>query len=117
MAQGVESYHADKQVFVITRSEKPSKGNLTYYNDDLTQLVEGLKEESGKDIYCDGGAQLVKSLLEANLIDEIILSVVPVTLGDGIRLFPEGVASKNLELIGTKSYSTGMVQLHYRFKA
>lgn len=116
MAQGVESYHADKEVYVITRSEKSSEGKLTYYSGDLAQLVVGLKQESGKDIYCDGGAQLVKSLLEADLLDEIILSVVPVILGDGIRLFPEGIDSKNLELIGTKSYSTGMVQLHYRFK-
>lgn len=105
--------HADKEAYIITRSEKPSVGSTHFYNGDLTELVQNLKSKEGKNIYCDGGASLVNALLKHDLIDDIIVSVVPVLLGDGIRLFQTGIPERTLKLKSVKEYPTGMVQYHY----
>ena len=105
--------HADKEAYIITRSERPSIGSTHFYNGDLTELIQKLKSKEGKNIYCDGGAQLVNELLKLDLIDEIIVSVVPVLLGDGVKLFQTGIPERTLKLKSVKEYQTGMVQYHY----
>jgi dihydrofolate reductase len=112
--QGYEYPHSDKATYVISRQEKKNEGNLHYYNGDLKALVEKLKAEDGKDIYCDGGAQIVNMMLQEGLIDELILSVIPVLLGTGTSLFQKGHPMKELELINSQSYNSGLTQLHYR---
>ena len=114
---GYEYPHTDKEVYIITRSPKRAKGSFQYYTGDLSDLIEKLKSEEGKNIYCDGGAEIVRLMLEKNLIDDIILSVVPVLLGDGIKLFKEGFSGLSLDLIDSKSFQTGLVQLHYKCKS
>jgi len=49
-------------------------------------------------------------------MDELILSVVPVLLGNGIRLFKDGRPEQELELVSAKSFETGLVQLYYKIK-
>jgi len=105
--------HADKEAYIITRSKKPSIGTTHFYNGDLTALVNRLKNQEGKNIYCDGGAQLVNELLKLDLIDEFIVSVVPVLLGGGVKLFQTGIPERTLKLISVREYQTGMVQYHY----
>lgn len=78
--------------------------------------MEGLKSREGKNIFVDGGAQTVNRLLKAHLLDELIISFIPVLLGEGIRLFQEGIPEEKLELISSRSYSSGLVQVHYRVK-
>ncbi|WP_372947154.1 dihydrofolate reductase family protein [Mariniphaga sp.] len=110
-----EFIHADKETYIITRSERPSIGNITFYKGSLTKLVSRLKSRKGKNIFCDGGAEIVNGLLKDNLIDELIISVIPVLLGSGIRLFKDGRSEQKLQLISVKSFETGLVQLHYKF--
>ena len=55
-------------------------------------------------------------LLKNDLIDEFIISVVPVLVGNGIRLFKDGRPEQQLELVNTKTFDTGLTQLHYRRK-
>lgn len=107
--------HKDVDSYVITNKEKPQKERTVFYNGNLNALIENLKAKSGKNIYCDGGAMLVNSLLKLDLVDELILSVVPVLLGDGVKLFEIGIPERELELVNSNSFSTGLVQLHYRF--
>jgi len=111
--QGVEFPHKDKPCFIITSQEKPAEGNLNFYKGDLKALVTRLKSEKGKNIFCDGGAQVVNYLLREKLFDELIISVVPVLLGDGIKLFQDQRPTQRLELKEVKNYVSGMVQLHY----
>jgi len=111
--QGVEFPHKDKACYIITSREKPSEGNLNFYKGDLKALVTRLKSENGKNIFCDGGAQVVNYLLREKLFDELIISVVPVLLGDGTRLFQDGRPQEQLDLKAAKEYSSGMVQLRY----
>lgn len=66
-----------------------------------------------RDIYCDGGAEIVNELLRENLIDVFIISVIPVILGDGIPLFRKGMPGLMLRLINARSFEKGLVRLHY----
>lgn len=114
--KNVGSSHYDngqRDVYVITRTERPNVGRTTFYTGDLTELVKRLKSESGKNIYCDGGAEVINELLKHNLIDEFIISVVPVFLGNGTRLFKDGRPEQTLEFITAKTFETGLIQLHY----
>lgn len=107
--------HADKVCFVITRDKKERNENVQFYNGDLTELIVNLKEARGKDIFIDGGAEVINELIRNDLIDEITISIIPVILGDGIRLFKEGVElNKKFNLEYSKSYDSGLVQVKYK---
>ena len=106
--------HADKNTYIITRTERTSVGRTTFYTGNLKELVSQLKSEKGETIFCDGGAEIVNELLNDQLIDEWIISVIPILVGNGTRLFKDGRSEQQLELISIQSYDTGLVQLHYR---
>jgi dihydrofolate reductase len=114
IAMGYEYPHTDKDVYILSRTAKPAIGNFTFYADDLSRLVHDLKKQSGKHIYCDGGAEIANELMKNNLIDEFIISVVPILLGDGIKLFNDGRPELTLELLSTKQFDKGLTQLHYK---
>ena len=117
--KNVGSSHYDngqRDVYVITRTERPKVGRTTFYTGSLTQLVERLKSGSGKNIYCDGGAEVINELLKSDLIDEFIISIVPVLLGEGIRLFNDGRPEQILDLVKSEVFDTGLMQLHYKRK-
>lgn len=79
-------------------------------------MITKLKNENGKNIFCDGGAEIVNELLKNNLIDEFIISVIPVLLGNGTKLFKDGRPEQQLELVNAKKFDTGLTQLHYKRK-
>ena len=115
----IGSSHYDngqRDVYVVTRTERPSIGRTTFYTGKLTDLVQRLKSENGKNIYCDGGAEVINELIISDLIDEFIISVIPILVGNGIRLFKDGRPEQQLELIDAKTFDTGLTQLHYRRK-
>lgn len=106
--------HADKNSYIITRTARPSIGKTNFYTGDLKDLISLLKSEKGKNIFIDGGAEIVNQLLKENLIDEFIISVIPILVGEGIRLFKDGRPEQKLELVSTKQFDKGLVQLHYK---
>lgn len=112
-AMGVPDPHPGRELYVVTRTSRPSLGNIHFHTGDVVELVHQLKEQPGKHIYCDGGAQLVDTLISHDLIDRYIISVVPVLLGGGIRLFRDGRPSQALTLTDQRTYASGLVQLHY----
>lgn len=114
LSLGVEFPHSDKDAYVITRTQRPQIGNVKFYTSDLKTLVSDLKSKTGKHIFCDGGAEIVNLLLRDNLIDELYISIIPILLGDGIRLFNNGFPEQKLKHIETKSFDSGLVQLHYQ---
>ena len=113
----IGSSHYDngkRDVYVITRTERPQVGKTIFYTGNITELIKRLKSEKGKNIYCDGGAEIINELLKYDLIDELIISVVPVLLGKGTRLFKDGRPEQILEFTEAKTFDTGLVQLHYK---
>jgi len=99
--------------YVITRQDIEDKEGVKFYNGDLETLINRLKAKEGKNIVCDGGGQIVKMLMDKNLIDEYIISVIPIFLGDGKRLFMGGINTLDLKALPCKYFDTGLVQLHY----
>ena len=65
---------------------------------------------------CDGGAEIINELLKDDLVDEFVISVVPVLLGNGTRLFKDGRPEQTLEFVRAKTFDTGLMQLHYKRK-
>ncbi|MCZ7609638.1 MAG: dihydrofolate reductase family protein [Ignavibacterium sp.] len=106
--------HADKNTFIITRNAKPSTGKINFYTGNLKDLISKLKVEQGKNIFIDGGAEIVHELLKENLIDEFIISIIPVLVGSGIKLFKDGRPEQILELVSVKKFEKGLAQLHYK---
>jgi dihydrofolate reductase len=111
---GLHHYDNGKtDVYVLTRNVQSPMGRIQFYNDSIESLIQHLQSKTGKDIYCDGGAELINALLNAHLIDEMIISIVPIVLGDGIRLFNTGNVYQEWTLISSQSFDTGLVQLKY----
>lgn len=115
----IGSTHYDngqRDVYVITRTERPQIGRTTFYTGNLTELVQQLKSKDGLNIYCDGGAEIIHELLQHNLIDEFIISVIPILVGNGTRLFRDCRPEQQLEFVSAKSFDTGLTQLYYKRK-
>lgn len=114
---GMPFPHDDRQTYVITRTAKISDNNLNFYNGSLSGLLNTLQASPGKDIHLDGGGELIKAVMLENLIDEYIISIIPTLLGSGIPLFVAGEKPRiDLQLIDTKTFPSGLVQLHYKKK-
>ena len=106
--------HADKQTFVLTRTARPSIDSTHFYTGDLKALIADLKAKPGKDIFCDGGAEVVNMFLQDNLIDEFVISIIPVMVGNGVKLFNDGRPLLPLTLVSAQSFEKGLVQLRYK---
>jgi dihydrofolate reductase len=103
---------------VVSRTLSGDPGwNAAVINGDLSAAVDRIKRSVGSgDIYSFGGAGLAKSLISEGLVDEYYLMVTPNVLGDGKRLFAEGLPQIGLELIEARPLDVGSVILHYRRK-
>jgi dihydrofolate reductase len=102
--------------YVLSRTKSGVEDGVTFFNGDVSDLVSDLRTRSDKNIYCDGGGEVIKLLMERDLIDEYIISIIPIVLGDGKRLFIGGTPRQAIELNSTRRYESGLVQLSYSRK-
>ena len=79
--------------------------------------VAELRKQPGKDIVILGSGMLVQSLLRANLIDELMLTINPIIVGKGRHLFSDDVPFAQLQLVDSKTTSTGVIIANYRPQA
>lgn len=105
--------HKGRKCYVISRTRTGFDENIEYYSGNLKELISNLKSNTGNNIFVDGGAEIVNELLKANMIDEFILSIIPIFLGSGVRLFKDGRPNQQLSLKSTKKFTSGLVQLWY----
>ncbi len=102
-----------KRVIVLTSGAAPkSLHGEEFVAGDIPTLLERLGSEGVRRVYVDGGAT-IRSFLAAGFIDDLTISIVPVLLGRGIPLFGMGIPRLSLQLTGSESYETGLVQLRY----
>lgn len=102
--------------YVFTRTFTHVPGNGMVLREHVRADVERIRDEIGKDIWLCGGANIIESLRQMDLIDEYVLSVQPVTLGAGKPLFQESPVQMGLMLIKSESLKSGIVKLSYRPK-
>jgi dihydrofolate reductase len=105
--------NGNKKYVVSTTLGHADWNNSHIINKDIYKEIEKLKGLEGKDILVAGSSDLVNSLLQNKLIDEIQLLVYPVVYGKGKKLFQEGNMTK-LELLESRSFETGVVLLRYK---
>jgi dihydrofolate reductase len=93
-----------------------TRGPYEIVNADATQFVGDLKQQPGKDIMLMGGGELARSMLEAELIDEIGLNIQPLLLGSGIPTFPRMSKQIDLEMMEARPLDGGCVYATYNVK-
>jgi dihydrofolate reductase len=87
---------------------------VEFVNGAIGPFVGRLREQPGKGIWLMGGGELIASFLEEHAIDEFVISVVPVFIGDGIPLIARRHRHVPLDLHSVERSDDGVVQLHYR---
>jgi len=110
------SYMDKTQKYVVSRTLKeplPWK-NSTLLNGNVEEKLSKLKAEQEKDLVIMGSGELIRSLMPSNLIDEYVLLIHPLVLGEGHRLFAEGVPFTSLKLISTKTTDKGVIAATYQ---
>jgi dihydrofolate reductase len=107
-----DAMNAPKKYVVSKTLQNPRWRNTTVIRDDVVEAVRALKAEPGKNILTDGSSQLVHTLLENDLVDELHLLVYPLVLGGGKRVMPAGMFAR-FELLSATPYPSGVVGLHY----
>ncbi|CAG0952104.1 putative protein YyaP [Anaerolineae bacterium] len=109
------SYINNVPKLVVSRTlQKTAWNNSTLLQGDLANEIARLKQQPGKNIGTAGSPTLVRSLLENNLLDRLILMVYPVIAGSGKRLFREGANLKRMRLVESKQTPTGVMILTYQ---
>jgi len=106
--QGVHS----KKKYVFS-SQNKQDNNATFINSDIAAKVYEIKKQSGGDIWLYGGASLIKTFIQLNLIDTYRISVHPTALGSGKPLFEDLKERLELRLLKTNIFKSGVVQLIY----
>lgn len=102
-----------KKKYVFSKSLTKINNNVMVINNNISDEVNKLKKEPGKDIWLYGGASLITTFINLGLVDEYRLSVHPVILGAGKPLFVDIKQRQGLMLVNTKKFSSGVVQLCY----
>ena len=100
--------------YVASRTLKePLQWNAMLLKGDVAEEIRKLKQEPGKSLLQYGVGELTHTMLKHNLVDEFHLLVFPFTFGAGPRIF-EGMGVNTLELLDTKTFSSGAVALIYQ---
>lgn len=101
------------QGFVVSTTLRPEDcPGVTVVSGAVAEMIRDLKEQAGKDIWLYGGGVLFRSLLDAGLVDTVELAVIPVLLGSGIPVVPEGRRC-SLRLAESTARASGIVMAKY----
>jgi dihydrofolate reductase len=100
--------------YVFTQSKPAEHKGVVFVHQSPEKFMAELRKKPGKNIWHMGGGELGRSFLQADLVDELYLGVVPVLLGEGIPLFPNGFPQRNFSLIENKTFSKGLISLRYK---
>ena len=108
-------FESKTQYFVFSRQGRPADAPPTvqFVNGAIGPFVSQLRKQPGKHIWLMGGGDLIASFLDEDAIDEFVVSVIPVFIGDGIPLIARRHRHVPLNLISSERFEDGVVQLHY----
>ncbi len=103
-------------VVVSSRGLQADRKSIEFYSGDLKALVDVQLAPKYRNIWLVGGAMLCQRFLELGLVDEIKLTIAPVLLGDGLRLFGESLPESVWKLKDAVAYKNGFVELTYSIR-
>jgi dihydrofolate reductase len=109
-------FDSKSRAYVFSRQAPPADApaGVAFVHGDIGSFVGRLREQPGKDIWLMGGGEIIASFLDENAIDEFVVSVVPVFIGDGIPLIARRHRHAPLDLLSVEKFEDGLVQLRYR---
>ena len=117
MAWDIDFPYADKKNYVLTRKQGLAlTEHVEFIFENHIEFLRKLKKEDGKDIWLIGGGQVNTMLLNENLIDELIVHIMPIILPDGIELFELIPKETALKLVESSSYPTGVIGMKYEIE-
>ncbi len=108
-------FSAGDQHYVFSRQPPPAfvPAGVEFVSQSIGVFAKRLRKQAGKNIWMMGGGELIASFLDEDLIDEFIITVVPVFIGEGIPLIAPRPRHVPLKLLSAKSFPDGVVQVHY----
>lgn len=105
---GIDSY------VVTTNNDFTIQSPDTYrLTENVKDFLTDLKSKTDKDIWLIGGGQLITKLINENVLDRMIITIIPKIIGEGVPLFANKPNETNWKLIEAKTYDTGVVSLIY----
>jgi dihydrofolate reductase len=101
--------------YVFTRSlpQSPAPAGVEFVSEPIEAFATGLREKKGKDIWTMGGAGIIASFLDEGEIDEFMIHVIPIFIGEGIPLIAPSRRTVPLKLMACTKLTDGVVKLHY----
>ena len=109
-------FDSKNRTIVFSRHPAPPDAptGVEFVSGAIGSVVSSLRDQAGKDIWLMGGGELIASFLDEQAIDEFVISVVPVFIGDGIPLIARRHRHTRMDLQSVERFDDGLVQLHYR---
>lgn len=116
-AKGFGWSYGDKPTFVLTRRDLPrTRETVELYSGDLGKLLSERLRPAFRSIWVVGGGALSGECLRLGLADEVVYSILPILIGDGISFFENLDRDVALHLVEVKAYVSGMVELRYEVR-
>jgi len=101
--------------YVFSRRQPPSSvpAGVHFVTESIAAFAERIRTQAGKDVWMMGGGEIIGSFLDEQAIDEFIITVVPVFIGEGTPLLAPRHRQVALRLLGVRPFPDGVAQLHY----
>jgi dihydrofolate reductase len=111
-------FDSRSRAIVFSRHAPPANApkGVEFVSEAIGPFINRLRAQPGKDVWLMGGGDLIASFLDERAIDEFVISVVPVFIGDGIPLIARRQRHVALDLLSTERFDDGLVQLRYGMK-
>jgi dihydrofolate reductase len=104
-------------LFVLSKDipvRKAARSDVVFTHDDIARVLAAARERAEpKDVWIEGGANVAQQFINRGLVDELMLTLVPVFLGEGIRLFDNVHVRASCSLLDVRRFDRGLVQLVY----
>lgn len=112
------TFSADDVHYVFSRRPAPGSvpTGVQFVTEPIRTFADRVRKQAGKNIWMMGGGEIIGAFLDENAIDEFIISVVPMFIGEGIPLIAAKHREVPLRLLSSKEFPDGVVQLHYEVK-
>ena len=108
-------FDAKTKTYVCSTQVAPANhpSGVEFISEPISSFARRLRAADGKDIWMMGGGGIIASFLDAGAIDQLIINVIPVLIGEGIPLIAPRHRHVALTLLSTRAFGDGVVQLHY----
>jgi len=105
--------YSEQMTYVVSNHDWGNKEGIQFITENIIETISALRNEVGKNIWLVGGGKLTSMLLNANLIDEMRITYIPVILGKGISLFSEQPTESKWKLIKHDSNNSELLMVEY----